>query len=153
MANFRNIALAGVIALAAPTVAYFEGTRFLAYLDPIGIPTICSGATEGVRLGQIKTKAECDHMLQSDLERFAQGVDDLVTVELPPLRHAALTSFAYNVGLGAFSNSTLLRHLNAGRTQAACDQLLRWTYARGVRWPGLVKRRAAEREMCLREGI
>lgn len=153
MAKFRNIAIAAAVALAAPAVAYFEGTRLVAYLDPVGVPTICSGATEGVTLGQVKTAIQCDQMLQRDLERFAQGVDDMVTVYLPPARHAALTSFAYNVGLGAFSSSTLLRHLNAGRTQAACDQLLRWTYARGVQWPGLVKRRAAERDMCLREGL
>ena len=61
----------------------------------------------------------------------------------------AYTSFAYNVGLGAFQTSTLLRKLKAGDRVGACNELRRWVYAKGRVLPGLVARRAAEEKMCL----
>lgn len=145
-------AIAAALALATPLAGYYEGNRLIAYLDSVGIPTICYGHTEGVKLGQTMTQAQCDQLLQGELGEYAEAVDRLVIVYMPPSRHAALTSFAYNVGIGAFERSTLLRLLNAGQPAAACDQLMRWVKARGTQWPGLVKRRAAERELC-REGI
>lgn len=53
----------------------------------------------------------------------------------------ALYSFAYNVGTGNFQTSTLLRKINQGDPKGACDQLLRWTYAKGKQWKGLITRR------------
>ena len=63
--------------------------------------------------------------------------------------HPALVSFTYNIGGQAFCSSTLVRKLNAGDTVGACNELSRWTRAKGIELPGLVKRRAAERAMCL----
>ncbi|WP_370551208.1 lysozyme [Comamonas sp. CMM02] len=61
-----------------------------------------------------------------------------------------LFSFGFNVGEGegAFCKSTLVRKANAGDVQGACAELSRWTYADGKQLPGLVQRRAAERQMC-----
>lgn len=67
---------------------------------------------------------------------------------MPETRRAALASFVYNVGEGQFSRSTLLRKLNAGDAREACAELSRWVYAGGRVLTGLVKRRAAERELC-----
>ena len=62
----------------------------------------------------------------------------------------ALYSFAYNVGAGNFQTSTLLRKIQPGRPEGACDQLRRWTYAKEQKqWKGLVTRREIEREVCL----
>ncbi|HDU5394583.1 TPA: glycoside hydrolase family protein, partial [Klebsiella pneumoniae] len=47
--------------------------------------------------------------------------------------------------------STLLRKINQGDPKGACDQLLRWTYAKGKQWKGLITRREVEREVCLWE--
>jgi lysozyme len=66
--------------------------------------------------------------------------------------HAAYLSFTYNLGVGAFSKSTLLKKLNQKEFEAACKELDKWVYAGGKKLNGLVKRRAAEREMCL-EGV
>ncbi|WP_140410598.1 glycoside hydrolase family protein, partial [Klebsiella quasipneumoniae] len=38
-----------------------------------------------------------------------------------------------------------------GAGQGACDQLRRWTYAKGKQWKGLITRREIEREVCLWE--
>ncbi|WP_256937108.1 glycoside hydrolase family protein, partial [Enterobacter chuandaensis] len=61
---------------------------------------------------------------------------------------AALYSFTYNVGAGAFSRSTLLKKLNTGDVPGACIELQRWTYAGGKQWKGLITRREIEREVC-----
>ncbi|AOZ02270.1 lysozyme [Cupriavidus sp. USMAHM13] len=138
----------GALALAAAAVALFEGYRPAAYLDPVGIATICYGHTDGVRLGQRRSEAECEALLRADLGKALGAVDRLVAVPLPETRRAALASFVYNVGPEAFAASTLLRKLNAGDVAGACDELPRWVLARGRVLPGLVERRRQERELC-----
>jgi lysozyme len=138
--------------IATPFVADFEGLRQHAYHDAVGVPTICYGSTQGVYIGQHKTKAECDALLQQALGHFLAVIDRHVTVAMPETRRAALASFAYNVGEGAFRRSTLLRKLNAGDTVGACNELRRWVYAGGKKLRGLVRRREEERKLCLMEG-
>lgn len=148
-ARIASIVIGGALAIATPLVAEFEGSRLQAYLDPIGVPTICYGSTSGVRLGQTKTQAECDALLVNELGYALAVVDTLATVPMPDTRRAALASFVYNVGAGNFERSTLLRKLNSGDVRGACDELRRWTFAAGRQLSGLVRRREAERALCL----
>lgn len=141
----------GALAVALGTVSYFEGKENSAYRDPVGIVTICYGHTGTARIGQTLSDEECKELLAGDLGDAFDAVDEHVEVELPPTRRAALASFIYNVGEGAFQRSTLLRKLNAGQARQACEELLRWVYAKGRKLPGLVTRRRAERELCLME--
>jgi len=140
--------LSAALGVAGAVVVYYEGKENRAYRDPVGIVTICYGHTATARLGQTHTDEECDRLLQADLGDAFNAVDDAVIVELPVERRAALASFVYNVGEGAFRNSTLLRKLNAGDTAGACKELDRWVHAGGKVLPGLVKRRQTERELC-----
>lgn len=140
---------AGAVAIAAVTVGFFEGKENQAYYDPVGVVTICYGHTATARIGQTHSDEECEVLLQQDLGKAFDAVDRHVTVELPETREAALASFVYNVGESAFARSTLLKRLNAGHVRAACNELLRWVHAKGVRLQGLVNRRQAERELCL----
>lgn len=142
------IGLAGALALAVPVVAHYEGNSRRAYRDPVGIPTICYGSTSGVHMGQTRSQAECDALLAAELGEAIATVDRLSKQPLPDTRRAALGSFVYNVGPGAFERSSLLRKLNAGDVAGACAELSRWVYAGGKRLTGLVKRRQAERELC-----
>jgi lysozyme len=146
----RVIGSTVALTMAAGLVAGFEGLRLWAYNDPVGIPTICYGSTSGVRLGQTKTKEECDRLLKNELLVYAAAVDKLVKVPMPDTRRAALISFTYNVGIMNFERSALLRKLNSYQTVSACNEMLRWVYAKGKKLPGLVKRREAERDLCLR---
>jgi lysozyme len=140
---------AGWCAIAVACVSGFEGLRTAAYADPVGIPTICFGETKGVKLGQRATVEECKGMLAESLEIANRQVDSCVRTYLPDTRRAALVSFTYNAGGANFCGSTLVRKLNAGDTIGACNELSRWTRAKGIVLPGLVKRREAERQMCL----
>lgn len=139
---------AGWLALAVISVGTFEGLRTAAYRDPVGIPTICFGETKGVKMGQTKTVDECKDLLADRLLEFSKGVESCVTAPMSESRKAALVSFAYNVGTGAFCRSTLVKRINAGDPDA-CDELRKWTTAKGITLPGLVKRREEERKMCL----
>lgn len=143
----RLIALG--IGAAIPLVASFEGLRQAAYLDPVGVPTACFGATKGVRLGQVYTREQCDDLLAKDLLDANAGVNSCVRVPLSDGQRTAFVSFTYNVGRGAFCGSTLVRKLNAGDYVGACNELPRWVYAKGVKLPGLVNRREQERALCL----
>ncbi len=142
------LAIALAVAIAAPPVMYFEGRENDAYLDIVGVPTICYGSTSGVKLGQTKTDAECAELLRGELGKTVVQVNQLITTQQPATRVAALSSFAYNVGIGAFRKSTLLKKLNAGQIMAACAELDRWVYAGGKPVAGLVKRRSVERALC-----
>jgi lysozyme len=138
----------GAFALAALVVTRFEGYQPVAYLDPPGIPTICYGHTKGVEQGQTLTPAECNALLKGDLGQAFAAVDRYVTVPLSETRRAALASFVYNVGEAQFARSTLLRRLNAGEGARVCAELSRWVISQGQVLPGLVKRRAIERQLC-----
>lgn len=142
--------LAAVLALACGPVAYHEGYVPHTYADPVGVPTICFGHTgPDVTPGRVETRETCAELLRGDLAHHYTMLLRCVRAELPPETWAALTSWTYNVGSRAACTSTLVRMANAGAAPAEfCPQLDRWIYAGGRVWPGLVKRRAAERAMC-----
>jgi len=137
------------VTICVTCVSGFEGLRQVAYRDPVGIPTICFGETQGVKLGQKATLEECQGMLIESLLKADDAVTQCTDVPLPPKRRAALVSFTYNVGGRAYCSSTLVAKLNAGDTVGACNQLLRWNKAKGITLPGLTTRREKERSMCM----
>tara|TARA_Y100001973_G_C5169812_1_gene318344 strand:+ start:294 stop:827 length:534 start_codon:yes stop_codon:yes gene_type:complete len=147
----RQAVLAGSLAAAVSLVAYFEGRELVGYLDPVGIPTICYGHTKTAVVGQALGPQECERLLREDLGEALAVVDQQLP-NAPAMTRAALGSFVYNVGAGAFNGSTLLRKAKAGDWVGACNELPRWVYAKGRQLPGLVNRRAAERAVCL-EGL
>lgn len=136
----------GVLALAAPLVALWEGLRTQPYLDPVGVATVCYGETHAEMRGY--TVAECQAMLLKSMADHAADIAPCLPEGLPEHVQAASLSFAYNVGATKFCDSTMARKLHAGDLPGACAELSRWTYAGGRELPGLVKRRAAERAMC-----
>lgn len=138
---------AGVLGILLVIVPASEGLRQYAYRDPVGIPTICFGETRGVKMGQHRSVAECKEMLIPRLEEFHAGVASCVRVPMSDKRTAAMVSFAYNVGVGAFCKSTLVRRLNEGHPRA-CDELSKWNKAGGITLPGLTRRRQEERALC-----
>lgn len=129
-------------------VRHFEGLCLTAYPCPAGVPTVGYGHTAGVKLGQTITQAQAESFLQADLAKARRDVDRLVAVPLAPHQLAALTSFVFNLGVGAFQGSTLLKMINGGDADGAAGQFERWVYAKvngkSKRLPGLVARRAAE---------
>jgi lysozyme len=126
-----------------------EGCVLYTYDDGVGIPTIGYGHTEGVEWGQTITQSESEQLLKQDLNYFEKEVTRLVTVPLTDNQFSALVSFAFNIGTGAFAESTLLRFLNRGDYITASEQFGRWVNGGGEVMPGLVFRRSLERELFL----
>lgn len=89
------------------------------------------------------THEQADAYLREDMLEAAAIVIKHVQVEITDNQYAALVDFAYNVGEGNFSSSTLLRVLNAGDYDAVPAQFRRWVFGAGSRrkLPGLVIRR------------
>jgi lysozyme len=104
-----------------------EGRRNKVYLDSVGVPTVGFGHTgPDVRMGDVWTDEQVEAAFAKDLERFERAVNEAVKVPIPQHAFDALVSFAYNVGVTAFKNSTLVRVLNAGDTAGAAKQFDRW---------------------------
>jgi lysozyme len=134
-----TLSLAGTLALIQ-----FEEVRTEAYLDPIGIPTVCAGITKGVHLGDRFTERECAEKLNEETSAVGKGVAACTSAELTQGQYDAVISFAYNVGTQAYCTSTLNRKLNAGDCIGAAAQFKRWDMAGGKHLRGLQRRRAAE---------
>lgn len=136
------------VVLAVPLIEKYEGTVLRSYRDPVGIITACTGHTgPELKMGQTYTRQQCEEMLYKDLAQHADALG-CVRAPLTDGQRAAFLSFAFNVGDDAFCRSTLVRKANAGDMGGACAELSRWIFAGGKQLPGLVKRRAAERQLC-----
>lgn len=133
-----------------------ELLRLKAYLCPAGVPTIGWGSTKGVAMGMTITEQQADARLVQDLATAESAIHKHVKVPLTQNQFDALASFVFNVGVKNFQGSTLLKKLNEGKYAAAAEQFQFWRNARDPKTgklgvlPGLVKRRAEEREVFLR---
>jgi lysozyme len=133
-----------------------EGLRLGAYKDAVGVWTIGYGHTSAagdprVMPGQKITKDQADQILKRDVYEFARGVANTVKVPLSDNQFSALVSFAYNVGLGALKKSSVLKAVNAGQFNKVPGALSLWVKADGQTLPGLVKRRAAEAALFMKD--
>lgn len=150
MSDRTKIAVALAAAIAIPA----EGLRQYAYYDPPGILTVCYGHTGNVEKGRKYSLAECDSLLSADMKQAVLTVERCVP-GLPENVLAAFGDAVFNIGprVACGPDSTAARLLKAGDITAACMQLPRWSKARiagvMVTLPGLVKRRAKERDLCL----
>jgi lysozyme len=136
----------------------FEGLRTGAYRDAVGVWTIGYGHTSAageprVKPGMVITQNEAAEILERDVEKFADGVRRHLKDELTEDQFSALVSFAYNVGLGNFARSSVLKAVNARNFEAVPRRLALWNKAGGRTLPGLVRRRAAETALFTSEGV
>lgn len=146
------------LALTAPLIERVEGVHYKPYLDIAGIPTVCAGITgPDVIAGKSYTQSECDQLLFKHVAIAKAEVDKRVTYKIPDSMRAAMYSFTFNAGTGAFRSSTMLRLINAGNLKQACEQLWSWTYftnpktGKKEKSRGLKNRRAVEYEYCMRD--
>ncbi|OUP21412.1 hypothetical protein B5F29_02715 [Lachnoclostridium sp. An196] len=121
----------------------FEGCRLEAYLDPAGVPTIGYGHTSGVKMGQVITQNTADEYLRDDCaaaEKNVNGFD--AKYHWNQNQFDALVSFAFNLGS--------INQLTANGTRSIEDisaKIPEYCHAGGEKLNGLVRRRAAEKEL------
>jgi lysozyme len=131
-----------------------------AYIDPVGIPTIGYGSTYNydakrkVKLGDSITQEKAIEWLRKETKAIVPKIKALVKVPINQNQIDSLTSFVYNVGIGAFQSSTLLRLLNSGAPKSeVAAQFDRWNKGtvngQKIVLPGLVRRRSEEKSLFL----
>ncbi|HEY9614937.1 glycoside hydrolase family protein [Allocoleopsis sp.] len=135
----------------------WEGFHLDAYSDPVGIPTIGYGSRrypngQKILLGDKITEQEAEAFLKFECDKVAEEISKLVTgISLNQNQFDALVSFSYNVGIGAFADSTLLKKLKTNDFPGAAKEFERWVKGtkNGVQTtlPGLVDRRKSERSL------
>lgn len=127
----------------------FEGLRLKAYTCPAGKVTIGFGHTgPDVYLGQEINEREAEQLLKGDLLEFEHGVNDYLDgVPASFNEFSAMVSLAYNIGLGNFRKSSVLRFHKEGKKTLAANAFLLWVKAGGKPLTGLIKRRNAERSL------
>lgn len=133
-------------------IKQLEGYSSKAYPDPAtgGAPwTIGYGTTRGVKPGMVITAEQAEKMLRDDVAKFESGVSSLITAPTTQGQFDAMVSLAYNIGLGNFGKSTLLKKHNARCYTCAADQFRVWNRANGKVMNGLTKRRADERQVYM----
>jgi lysozyme len=132
-------------------VKRFEGLRLTAYRCPAGVLTIGYGSTgPHVKQGMCITEAEAEELLRKDLKRFEDGVWQIAGAATGN-QFSAMVSLAFNIGLGAFATSTLVKRHKLGNHIGAANAFLSWKMAGGRVLTGLIRRREAERKLYLGE--
>ena len=137
-------------AMGERLVRQFEGLRLYPYQDSAGVWTIGYGS---IRLADGSpvtattppiTADAADALLMAELTDKIAKVDALIPADATDGQRAALYSFTYEEGIGAFSSSTLLRKFQAGDIAGVEAEFPKWVYAGGRVVQGIVNRRKLE---------
>jgi len=128
-----------------------EGCKLTAYQDSVGVWTIGYGHTKNVKRGDVITQQQANVFLDQDLKPCYECLFKNVKVFINEHQKTALLSFIFNVGVGAFEKSTLLKKLNNKEYDEVPKELMRWIYAtvnnKKMIVEGLKNRRAKEVKM------
>lgn len=128
----------------------FEGLKLQAYQDSVGIWTIGYGNINyengtKVKKGDKITQERADQLFKYFADRFAGQVDAAITKTVTQNQFNSMVSLAYNIGIGAFQKSTLLRKINSNPNDPTIkNEFLKWVNAGGRKIQGLVNRREKE---------
>jgi len=160
----QGLSTAAILAVLYLIIPH-EGKVNQVYLDPVGVPTACYGQTgydlygRKIEMGKglRYTDEECDLMLATNVPEYERELINLVKPNGAPIdgrfvsqyQKAGYISWVYNLGAGNLKASTMLKMLNAGDHEGACNQLVRWIRAGGKVLPGLVSRRGDEQSWCM----
>lgn len=153
MINKTRATVASLVISASTLVAIamHEGYVGETYLDSVGVPTIGFGETKGVQMGQKTTPTRALAQLLQSADEHAKGMGACIQVPLYQHEYEAYLSLTYNIGVGSFCRSTLVKKLNTKDYEGACKEILRWNRAGGQVLRGLTIRRQQEYKTCIGE--
>ena len=129
-----------------------ESLRLSPYQDSKKVWTIGWGHTGTINGRPVKghpklTREQAEEVFEADVQYFEDGVLDRIKVKDSDYQFAALVSLAFNIGLGAFGRSTLLRLFNEGNPEGAAREFKKWRRAGGEILSGLLTRRGREEQL------
>lgn len=133
----------------------YEGFSSKPYKCPAGIPTIGYGSTFYLNGNKVTMKDTpiseevALSILFSVVEDFSKKVEKLLKVPVNQNQFDALVDFSYNLGIGNFQKSTLLKLVNNKDFIGASKQFKKWNKSNGKVLNGLTNRRKEEEELFL----
>lgn len=127
----------------------FEGCKYTAYQDIVGVWTIGYGFTKGVKFGMTITPEECEARLLEELRAYEAAVTKACIVAPTQTQFDAIVSLAWNIGIAGMSKSSVIRYHNQKDFTNAAKSFGLWNQAGGRVVQGLVNRRAAEAALYL----
>lgn len=130
-------------------IASFEKEVLHVYDDGYGFPTAGIGHRVNLPLGTAITKEQSREWWKADLAKYGGAVDRSVTVHVTQNQFDMLTSLCFNIGIGAFQQSSLVRRLNRSDYAGCADGFLAWNKSNKKVSKGLDRRRKAERAIFL----
>lgn len=133
-----------------------EGLILSPYSDPVGLRTFCVGhlATKKDKVKDSYTVEECMKIYAEDWKKHEQETVKMVGGKdkfASEWQQAAATDMTFNNGPSLIEKSTMISLIKQGKHVEACDQLIRWVYAKGKKLRGLVIRREKTMPFCLGE--
>lgn len=147
--------IAASMAIAVSFISAREGTKLDSYEDVAGVWTICNGEAY-VKPGTHYTVDECKKLTATTIGRYMDSVFSLVKVPLSPRTLAAHTSFAYNIGITAYKNSSILKLTNQEQLAEGCAKMMLYDKVgkkdcsiRDSGCYGVYERRKAETALCI----
>jgi lysozyme len=140
--------------IAGDLIKNFEGLSLSPYYCLGGRKTIGYGhvlrkGEEQYPLNLQITQKQAEELLKQDIEGARAALRKHCRVPLSARQEAALISFIFNCGSGAFQASAMRQKLERGEYLLAAEEFPRWVYAGGVKLAGLIKRREVERKIFL----
>ena len=106
-----------------------------------------------VKKGMKISKERANELFKNDIKYFETSVNSCLKVKVTQSMFNALVSFTYNVGFGAFKNSSLLKYINKKQFKKASNEFKKWNKCGGKVLNGLVKRRLLEQTEFERQGL
>jgi lysozyme len=135
----------------------FEKLRLKAYLDSKGVPTIGWGNTfyengTKVKMGDTISRERADSLFTIILFKFEKELNSMLKVGLNQNQFDALMVFIYNIGSGAFLNSTILKKININPNDPSISiEFMRWNKSGGKALEGLTRRRQQEASLYFKK--
>jgi lysozyme len=131
----------------------FESCRLESYLCPAKVWTIGWGNTfyaDGtpVNQGEKINQEQANRLFGVILSKFESQVYKSVKPMINSNQFSALVCFTYNVGIGNFLKSTLLKKVNLNPNDPTIrDEFMKWNKGGGVVLNGLTRRRKSEADL------
>lgn len=127
----------------------YEGFSSQAYKCPAGVWTVGWGHTgRDINKDTLLTREEAELMLKKDVANLQEQILFLLDGKPSMNELDALTSLVYNIGLGAFKKSRLLKRINLKENgELIAKEWIEFNKVNGKVVKGLLRRRAEE--ICL----